>query len=181
MPILPQNSGAEFYGPGAIQAEYDRLQNQPPLPGVAPPQGGATPEQAGAAIVQSGFYDERAPDILQLIQGGTFDPPFTVTLMQRKGMREFRADAGVKREANFELCKETIRDPSDLLRIKAGIVGEIYKPLNNMSLEFQLMLYIAANGGGLRVPMPAGYESQKGKVAAGLEDPDDPSIEVQID
>lgn len=175
---IPSNSGSEFYGPGGVEKAYERIQNQAPLPTVAPPSGQTeADQQQAAAIIQSGYYDETAPDILQLIQGGKFDPPFTVTLMQREGIREFRSDAGTKREANYKLCKETIRDPSDLLRITAGIVGEIYKPLNNMSLEFQLMLYLAQQHGALRTPQPAGYVSQKGAVAAGL-DSDEETAEL---
>jgi len=162
-PAIPSNSGADFYGPGGIASSYDRIQNQPPLPGVAPPSGQSEADrQHAVTIIQSGYYDETAPDILQLIQGGSFDPPFTVTLMQREGMREFRSDAGTKREANYKLCKETVRDPADLLRITAGIVGEVYKTLNNMSLEFQLMLYLAHKNGALLTPVPAAYVSQKG-------------------
>lgn len=168
-PAIPSHSGASFYGPGGIESEYEKVQSQPPLPGVAPPSGTSdSDQQAAAAIIQSGYYDESALDILQLIQGGRFEPPFTVTLMQREGMREFRSDAGTKREANYKLCKETIRDPADLLRITAGIRGEIYKPLNNMSLEFQLMLYLAAQHGALRTPAPAGHVSHKGQVAAAM-------------
>lgn len=153
MPGMPQHSGASFYGPGGIEAEYDKIQKQPELPSVAPPAGSSTADQQAAQVItQSGYYDESAPDILRLIQGGKFDPPFTVTLMQREGIREFKSDAGTKREANYKLCKETVRDPSDLLRITAGMMSEIYKPLNNMSLEFQLMLYIAKQNGALQVP-----------------------------
>lgn len=149
---MPSNSGAGFYNPGAIDTEYERIQNQPPLPSVQPPAGGAADQAAAASIIQSGFYDENAPDVLNMIQGGKFNPPFTVTLMRREGIQTFKSDAGTKTEANYVLCKETIRDPSDLLRITAGIVGEIYKPLNNMTLEFQLMLYIAAQNNALDVP-----------------------------
>jgi len=167
---IPQHSGAGFYSPGGIESEYERLHNKPELPSVAPPSGSSADEQAAAqAFIQSGFFDEDAPDVLRLVQGGRFDPPFTVTLMQREGMREFRSDAGTKREANYKLCKETVRDPADLLRIQAGIVGEIYKPLNNMTLEFQLMLYIAARNGALYDPK-AVRASDKGKIVAGLTD-----------
>jgi len=171
MPVgMPSQSGAGFYNPGAIRNEYETVHNQPPLPGVQPPSGvgSAATAAADATILQSGFFDEAAPDILNIIQGGTFDPPFTITLMRREGVQIFKSDAGVKREANYKLCKETIREPGDLLRISAGIVAEIYKPLNNMSLEFQLMLYIAAQTGGLKVPQPAGYKSDKGSVVAGI-------------
>ena len=170
MPSIPSHSGAGFYSPGAIESEYQKVQNQPALPGVAPPSGTSEgDQQQAAAIIQSGFYDETAPDVLQLSQGGRFEPSFTVTLMQREGMRESRSDAGTKREANYKLCKETIRDPSDLLRITAGIVGGVYKPLNNMSLDFQLMLYLAQQHGALRTPAPAGNaspKSDKGRVTA---------------
>ncbi|MGD9726570.1 MAG: hypothetical protein AB7L09_01265 [Nitrospira sp.] len=172
-PGFPSNSGSDFYGPGGVEAAYERIQNQAELPGVAPPSGQSEADvQQAAAILRSGFFDEDAPDILQLIQGGVFNPPFTVTLMQREGMREFRADAGVKREANYKLCKETVRDPSDLLRLKAGIVGEIYKPLNNMTLEFQLMLYISAKNGALYNPNAA-RPSTKGKISAGMDTDED--------
>jgi len=151
-PAIPSNSGAEFYGPGAIQAEYETIHRQPELPSVPPPSGGSVDQATAAPILQSGFFDEDAPDVLRLIQGGRFDPPFTVTLMQREGVREFKSDAGVKREANYKLAKETVRDPADLLRIQAGMVSEIYKPLNNMTLEFQLMLYLASQHGALKLP-----------------------------
>jgi len=181
-PGMPSHSGAGFYSPGAIKNEYDTIQSQPELPGVPPPAGGtaAASQAAAAQIIQSGYYDEGAPDVLQLISGGSFNPPFTVTLMQREGTQTFKSDAGTKTEAAFKLCKETIRDPSDLLRITAGITSEIYKPLNNMSLEFQLMLYLASQHGALRVPQPAGYVSDKGKVAAGMVEagaPDEGTIE----
>ena len=98
--------------------------------------------------------DPNAPDILDLIKGGKFDPPFTVTLKKRDGIQTFKSDAGIKRENNYTLCKETIRTPSDLLRIRAGMVAEIYQPLNSMSVEFQLMLYLAYKNGALDVPPP---------------------------
>jgi hypothetical protein len=148
---IPSNSGQGFYRPGGIDLEYDKLQKQAPLPGVQPPTGAAE-AAAAAVVIESGYYDEGAPDVLALIQGGTFNPPFTVTLMRREGMQVFKSDAGTKREANFVLCKETIRDPADMLRITAGIVSEVYKPLNNMSLDFQLMLYLATQHGALKLP-----------------------------
>lgn len=173
-PAIPSHSGASFYGPGGIEQEYEKAHKGPALPSVAPPSGQSeADQQAAAAIIQSGYYDADAPDILNLIRGGTFNPPFTVTLMQREGMREFRSDAGTKREANYKLCKETIRDPADLLRITAGIMGEVYKPLNNMSLEFQLMLYLAAQHGALRGTQPVAPPSQKGQVWAGQQDSSD--------
>lgn len=173
-PAIPQNSGREFYNPGGSDAEYDRVHNQPPLPSVPPPSGGtAAASQAMAAqIVQSGYYDESAPDVLKIISGGTFNPPFTVTLMQREGTQIFKSDAGTKTEAAFKLCKETIRDPSDLLRITAGITSEIYKPLNNMSLEFQLMLYLASQHGALHVPQ------RPVKVAARAPEPEESTVEA---
>ena len=152
-PGMPSNSGAGFYSPGAITDEYAKAHNQPALPGVPPPTATST-AAADAVIIQSGYYDEAAPDVLHLIRGGTFNPPFTVTLMQREGTQTFKSDAGTKTEAAFKLCKETIRDPSDLLRLTAGMVGEIYKPLNSMSLDFQLMLYLAHQHGALKTPAP---------------------------
>lgn len=151
---MPSHSGAGFYSPGAIDNEYEKAHNKPALPGAGLPNPNDTGGDVAAAavITQSGFYDESAPDVLDLIKGGTFNPPFTVTLMRREGMMEFKSDAGVKREANFKLCKETIRDPADLLRINAGIKQDVYKPLNNMTLDFQLMLYLAAQHGALDRP-----------------------------
>jgi len=96
--------------------------------------------------------DPNAPDILKLITGGKFDPPFTVTIKRRSGIQTFKSDAGVKREAAFEICKETVRTPSDLLRIRAGMASDVYKPLNNMTLELQFMLYLGYKGGTLDVP-----------------------------
>jgi len=154
---MPTNSGAGFYNPGGIQTEYEKVHNKPELPGVGlpnPNDTGAAAAAAAAVIIQSGYYDDKAPDVLNLIQGGKFDPPFTVTLMRREGTQIFKSDAGTKREANYKLCKETIRDPSDLLRLTAGMVGEIYKPLNSMSLDFQLMLYLAHQHGALKTPAP---------------------------
>src|SRR5210317_1502758 len=113
-PAIPQNSGKEFYNPGAAEAEYDKSQSQPSLPGVAPPSGETTGAPPPAAVIPSAPMDPNAPDILQLIQGGKFKTPFTVTLMRREGMQTFKSDAGTKTEANFVLCKETIREPSDL-------------------------------------------------------------------
>ena len=151
-PAIPQNSGKEFYSPGAVEAEYDKIQRQPSLPGVAPPSGMTTGAPPPAAMIPSAPMDPNAPDILQLIQGGKFKTPFTVTLMRREGIQTFKSDAGTKTEAKFVLCKETVRAPSDLLRIKAGMVSEVYKPLNNMTLEFQLMLYLSYVGDILDIP-----------------------------
>ena len=155
MPAIPSNSGAGFYRPGAIESEYEKVHNQPNLPGVAPPQdteqGAASAAAAFASVVP---IDPNAPDILDLIKGGKFDPPFTVTLRKRQGMQVFKSDAGTKTEANFELWKETIRVPADLLRISAGVKAEVYQPLNNMTLEFQLMLYLAYKNRALDVPPP---------------------------
>ena len=142
-PAIPQNSGKEFYQPGGADAEYNRIQGQPGLPGVAPPAGGTTGAPPAPALMPSGPIDPSAPDILDLIGGSTFKTPFTVTLMKRAGVQTFKSDAGVKTETAYELCKETIREPSDLLRITAGVEAEIYKSLNRMTIEFQLMLYIA--------------------------------------
>ena len=153
MPGFPSNSGAGFYNPGGIENEYEKLQKQPGLPGVnAPANVGQGP--SAAAFASHTPLDPNAPDILDLIKGGKFKPPFTVTLQKRDGIATFKSDAGVKKEANYALCKETIRTPADLLRIRTGIVAEIYKPLNNMSLEFQLMLYLAYKNGSLDVPPP---------------------------
>lgn len=151
-PAIPSNSGSEFYRPGAIDAEYQKIQSQPELPGVAPPVSagaGAPPE---AAFVTNTPIDPAAPDILDLIKGGRFDPPFTVTLTKRDGVQTFKSDAGVKTETKYSLCKETVRTPSDLLRITAGVDAEIYKPLNNMTLEFQFMLYLGYRNAALDVP-----------------------------
>jgi hypothetical protein len=165
-PAIPQNSGKEFYNPGAADAEYNRLQNQPELPSVPPPTGGSSGAPAPEAFIPMGPVDPDAPDILELIKGGEFKPPFTVTLMRREGMQTFKSDAGTKTEAKFVLCKETVRTPSDLLRLSAGVQGEAYKSLNNMTLEFQLMLYLAYGGGTLNVPpKPVVEETQTVEVA----------------
>jgi len=151
-PAVPQNSGKEFYRPGALDAEYDRLQHQAPLPTTAPPSGTSTGAPPSQAFIPSTPIDPSAPDVLDLIRGGVFKVPFTVSLMRREGVQTFKSDAGVKTEANFVLCKETIRDPSDLLRIMAGVEAGVYKSLNRMTLEFQLMLYLAYTHGALDVP-----------------------------
>lgn len=144
-PAITRNSGAEFYSPGKIEAEYDKIHNKPELPGVPPPSisTGSPVESVAAAVVREDSFDPSAPDVLQLIQGGRFKTPFTITLMRRDGQQVFRTDAGTKTEVSFKIAKETIREPSDLLRIKAGLDAGVYKPLNNITLEFQLMLYLA--------------------------------------
>ena len=160
MPIVPTNSGAGFYSPGGIESEYDKLQKKPGLPGVPPPvDEGRGPSADAFASNQP--LDPKAPDILDLIRGGKFNPPFTITIKKRDGMQTFKSDAGIRREPNYELCKETIRTPADLLRIRTGITAEIYQPLNNMTLEFQLMLYLAYKGGTLDVPPPPIPEAVK--------------------
>jgi len=158
MPTMPKNSGKEFYGPGGSASEYDRIQNQPGLPGVAPPAGATTGAAPPPALMPSGPIDPDAPDVLQLIAGSTFKTPFTLTLKKRSGVQTFKSDAGVKTETAYQLCKETVRSPSDLLRIAAGMKAEIYQPLNNMTLEFQLMLYLAHTSNILNTPQPAPAE-----------------------
>ena len=152
MTSMPQNSGKEFYGPGGSKNSYDSIQSQPALPGVAPPTGATTGAPLAPILMPSGPIDPNAPDILELIAGSTFKVPFTVTLKKRSGVQTFKSDAGVKTETAYKLCKETIRSPSDLLRIAAGMQADIYQPLNNMTLEFQLMLYLTHTGGLLNTP-----------------------------
>lgn len=154
---MPSNSGAEFYGPGAIEAEYSKIMRSPELPSVAPPSAAATSGNSAmaAVYVRADDVDPSAPDVLALIQGGRFKTPFTVTLMRRDGVQVFKTDAGSKTEASYKLCKETIREPADLLRIRAAIHAEVYKPLNDMTLEFQFMLYLAHVHGALNSPKAA--------------------------
>ena len=152
MPTLPSNSGAGFYNPGGIANEYDKIHSQPGLPGVQPPQASSTGAPPPSHMLPAGPVDPNAPDILQLISGGKFDPPFTVTINRRSGVQTFKSDAGTKRESAYTIVKETIRTPADLLKISAGMTMDVYKPLNNMTLEFQLMLYLAYKNGGLDVP-----------------------------
>lgn len=169
-PIVPKFSGREFYGakpPGQPVADYDRLQNAPELPGVPPPSGSSAFAAQQATMPPGSGFDPDAPDILKLIQGGRFRVPFTVTLMRRAGVQVFKSDAGQKTEAKYELAKETIAEPADLLRLLAGIKSEIYKPVNDLTLEFQLMLYIALNTGAMTVPGAPVPPSDKGKVTAG--------------
>jgi hypothetical protein len=158
-PVIPQHSGKEFYNPGSLKADYDNIQNQPGLPSVPPPTAGATGALGSVALMPSGPVDPCAPDVLQLIQGGVFKVPFTVTLMKRSGIQTFKSDAGIKTEAAYELCKETIRTPADLLKIMTGTRAEIYRPLNNMSVEFQLLLYLAYIGGAIQPPSAPATES----------------------
>lgn len=168
-PIIPKFSGREFYGPkpaGQPVADYDSIQSAPPLPGVAPPTGGPG-GAAPATLLPGGGFDPEAPDILKLIQGGRFKIPFTVTLMRRAGMQVFKSDAGQKTESKYELCKETIKEPGDILRLIAGVKSEIYKPVNDLSLEFQLMLYLALMNGAMYVPGMPAPPSDKGKITAG--------------
>ena len=125
-------------GPGEKVMDYDKETG----PAVAPP------EQApliGPAIL--GGVDPEAVRVLSLIQGAKFKRPFTVTLMRREGMHVFKTDAGSKTEASFAIHEETIREPSDLLRINAAISSGAFKTLNNNTVEFQLLLYLAAEGG----------------------------------
>lgn len=167
-PQVPKFSGREFYNPkpaGTPAADYDSLQSAPALPGVAPPGGSSI--GAAQASIPVGSFDPDAPDILQLIQGGRFKVPFTVTLMRRTGVQVFKSDAGQKTEAKYELCKETIKEPADILRLTAGVKAEIYKPINDLSLEFQLMLYLALSNGAMYVPNAPVTPSQKGTIVAG--------------
>lgn len=153
-PQVPKFSGREFYGPkpaGVPVADYDGIQSAPPLPGVGLPSGSSGGVPTPASLPGGGF-DPEAPDILKLIQGGRFKVPFTVTLMRRSGVHVFKSDAGSKTEANYELCKETVKDPSDLLRLVAGVKTGVYKGVNDLSLEFQLMLYLALMNGAMVVP-----------------------------
>ena len=165
-PAIPQNSGKEFYAPGAVEAEYNKIQGQPGLPGVSPPAGATTGAPPSPALSPSGPVDLNAPDGFQLISGSRFKQPFTVTLMRRSGIQTFKSDAGTKTEAAYELCKETIRNPSDILRLTAGIRAEVYKPLNEMSLEFQLMLYLAHAHGVLDTPAPAAAPDEEATIEA---------------
>lgn len=118
------------------------------LPGVEPPSGASL-----AAIPPvSGPVDPETLHILKLVQGGKFKEPFIVTLQRKVGIRAFKTDAGTKQEDSYEICYETVREPSDLLRLAAGVAAGSYKHLNNNTLEFQLMLYLAFSGGLLEVP-----------------------------
>ena len=149
---VPSNSGSGFYKPGGIDVEYNKIQGQPSLPGVAPPSAEVTGAPPPPAMMPTTPIDPDAPDILDLIRGGKFDPTFTVSLMRREGVQTFKSDAGTKSEPHFILCKETIRTPSDLLRILAGVESGVFKSLNRMTLEFQFMLYLGYRNGALDVP-----------------------------
>jgi hypothetical protein len=146
-------SGQEAYAPkkpGERVVDYDGLLNKPDLPEVPPPGGtGGDKAAAQAVFAQSGHFDPTATDVLKMIQGSKFSVPFTVTLMKRNGLETFKSDAGTKTEDKYELCKESIRDPGDLLRINAGIKIGAYKALNDNTLEFQFMMYLAAQHGVL--------------------------------
>jgi hypothetical protein len=157
---VPSNSGSGFYKPGGIGMEYDKIQRQPGLPGVAPPTNQVTGAPPPLPIMPTTPIDPNAPDILDLIRGGKFNPSFTVSLMKREGIQTFKSDAGIKREANFVLCKETVRKPSDLLRILAGVESGVFKSLNRMTLEFQFMLYLGYRSGALDVPSMPDVESE---------------------
>lgn len=98
----------------------------------------------------AGGVDPTALDVLSLAQGAKFAAPFTVTLMRRAGSHVHRTDAGTRQEAAFEVHKETIREPADLLKINAGLVSGAYKLLNNNTIELQLLLYIASTTGVLK-------------------------------
>lgn len=167
---LPHDSGKEFYNPGGVKESYDKIQGQPSLPGVAPPSAEVTGAPPPQAMLPSAPIDPNAPDILDLITGGKFDPPFTVTIKRRTGIQTFKSDAGVKRESAYEICKETIRTPADLLRIRSGMSADVYTSLNNMTLEFQLMLYLAYKNGGLDVPPTPASEAVT-EVIVGTETP----------
>jgi hypothetical protein len=145
-------TGADSYAPknpGEKAADYDvaGIMNQPDLPEVAPPSatsaGGPSPTMfaAGASV------DPNAPDVLKLVQGCKFKTPFTITLMKQAGKNVFKSDAGTKTEDKYEVCKETIKDPSDILRLLAAVKVGVYKPLNDMGVEFQLMMYMATQHG----------------------------------
>jgi hypothetical protein len=147
--------GQESYAPkpaGAKAAEYDGLDimNKPDLPEVAPPSGGAGSALAAQVVFASGGpVDPNAPDILKVIQGSKFKTPFTVTLMRREGQQVFKSDAGTKTEDKYVLVKETVKDPADLLRLGAAIKMGAYKALNDNSLEFQFMMFLAVQNGAL--------------------------------
>lgn len=147
-------TGADSYAPkkpGEKSADYDAgdIMNQPDLPEVAPPSGGASAAAAQIAFASSGQVDPNAPDVLKLIQGTKFKTPFTVTLMKKAGQHVFKSDAGSKTEDKFELCKETIREPADLLRLNGAIKVGAYKAVNDISLELQLMMYLATECGAI--------------------------------
>lgn len=167
-PIVPKFSGREFYGPkpaGTPVADYDSIQRQPELPTAGLPS--STAAGQAAASIPAGGFDPDAPDILKLIQGSKFSPPFTVTLMRRTGVQVFKSDAGQKTEPKYEFVKETICEPSDLLRLVAGIRTEVYKPLNEMTLEFQFMLYLGFISRTMTIPGAPTVVSDKGKTVAG--------------
>lgn len=126
------------------------IMNQPDLPEVAPPSTSSSGASATAAMFPSVAVDPNAPDVLKLIQGAKFTTPFVVTLMRKVGQQVFRSDVGQKTEDRFEPTKELIKDPSDLLRLSAATKVGVYRPLNDMSLEFQFMLYLAAQHGVLK-------------------------------
>lgn len=147
-------SGQEAYAPkkpGERVVDYDKMLSQPDLPEVAPPGGAGadTKAAAQAMFANGGQFDPTAVDVLKMIQGSKFATPFTVTLMKRNGLETFKSDAGTKTEDKYEICKETIKDPSDLLRLGAAIKVGAYKSLNDNSLEFQFMMYLAAQHGVL--------------------------------
>lgn len=148
--------GQESYAPKPLTSaktpEYDGLDmlNKPDLPEVAPPSGSAGSAAAAQAVFATGGpVDPNAPDVLKSIQGSKFKVPFTVTLMRREGQQVFRSDAGSKTEDKYVLIKETIKDPSDLLRLGAAIKLGAYKALNDNSLEFQFMMFLAIQSGAL--------------------------------
>lgn len=148
-------TGADSYAPkktGERVVDYDAssIMNQPDLPEVAPPSGSGAGATATAAMFPTGAIDPSAPDVLTIIQGSKFTTPFVVTLMRKVGQQVFKSDAGQKTEDRFEPVKELIKDPSDLLRLSAATKVGVYRSLNDMSLEFQLMLYLAAQHGVLK-------------------------------
>lgn len=144
-------TGADSYAPkkpGERVVDYDptNIMNQPDLPEVPPP-GNAAAAAAQAVFAQSSYVDPSAPDILKIIQGTKFSTPFTVTLMKRAGVHVFKSDAGQKTEDKYELCKETVKEPADLFRLGSGIKTGAYRTINDISLEFQFMVYLATQHG----------------------------------
>jgi len=127
--------------PGSKVMDYDKETG--PLNKESTEEG-KSPEEA---LAQVSKVDESAVDVLDLLKGAQFARPFTVTLMRRAGMQVFKTDAGSKSEASFQIHKETIHGPADLLRINAALASGAYKTLNNNSVELQLLLFIASETG----------------------------------
>jgi hypothetical protein len=147
-------TGADSYAPKktgeSVNFDPSSILSQPDLPEVAPPSGSSSGATMATAMFPVTAADPNAPDVLKLIQGAKFETPFVVTLMRKVGHQIFKSDAGQKTEDRFEPVKELIKDPSDLLRLSAAIKVGVYKSLNDMSLEFQFMLYLAAQYGVLK-------------------------------